>query len=86
GAGVPRPGLVHTGDGPANGIAVEVWQLSHQAVGALLDTIPAPLGLGRVGLDDGSTVIGFLAEQHAVADATDVSDTGSWRAAMSSSA
>ena len=33
--GVARPGLVHTGDGPADGIAVEVWQVPHHAVGVL---------------------------------------------------
>nr|BFE58945.1 allophanate hydrolase [Dactylosporangium thailandense] len=81
GPGVARPGLVHTGDGPAAGIAVEVWRLPHQAVGALLDTVPAPLGLGRVRLDDGAEVLGFLAESHGVRDATDVSASGGWRRA-----
>jgi allophanate hydrolase len=83
GPGVPRPGLVRTGDGPADGIAVEVWRVPHQAVGALLDTVPAPLGLGRVGLDDGTAVAGFLAAEHGVRDATDVTAAGGWRAALS---
>ncbi|WP_326552224.1 allophanate hydrolase [Micromonospora sp. NBC_01813] len=82
GPGLPRPGLVRTGDGPAGGIAVEVWQLPHQAVGALLGTVPAPLGLGSVELDDGSRVVGFLAEEHGVRDAVDVSAAGGWRAAV----
>jgi allophanate hydrolase len=82
GPGVPRPGLVRTGDGPAEGIAVEVWQVPHQAVGALLDTVPAPLGLGRVDLDDGTPVAGFLATEHGVRDATDVTAAGGWRAAL----
>lgn len=82
GPGLPRPGLVRTGDGPASGIAVEVWQLPHQAVGALLDTVPAPLGLGSVELDDGSRVTGFLAEEHGVRDAVDVTAAGGWRAAV----
>ncbi|MFY1636850.1 allophanate hydrolase [Solwaraspora sp. WMMB335] len=82
GPGLPRPGLVHTGDGPAGGIAVEVWQLPHQAVGALLATVPAPLGLGSVQLDDGRRVAGFLAEEHGVRDAVDVTAAGSWRAAL----
>ncbi|HEX8630972.1 MAG TPA: allophanate hydrolase [Catenuloplanes sp.] len=82
GPGVPRPGLVYTGDGPAGGIAVEVWQVPHHAVGVLLDTLAVPLGLGRVELDDGSVVAGFLAAQHGVRDATDVSDAGGWRAVI----
>lgn len=82
GPGLPRPGLVRTGDGPKEGIAVEVWEVPHQAVGALLDTVPAPLGLGSVELDDGTAVAGFLAEEHGVRDAVDVSAAGGWRAAL----
>ncbi|MDG4764595.1 allophanate hydrolase [Solwaraspora sp. WMMD406] len=82
GPGLPRPGLLHTGDGPAGGIAVEVWRLPHQAVGALLATVPAPLGLGSVELDDGSRVAGFLTEEHGVRDAVDVTAAGGWRAAL----
>jgi allophanate hydrolase len=52
-------------------------------VGALLDTVPAPLGLGRVGLDDGTAVAGFLTTAHGVRDATDVTAAGGWRAALS---
>ncbi|MFC7479531.1 amidase family protein [Luedemannella flava] len=80
--GVARPGLVRTGDGPADGVAVEVWQLPQQGLGALLGLIPAPLGLGRVELDDGTLITGFLAEEYATRDATDVTHHGSWRAAL----
>ncbi|GAA4699076.1 allophanate hydrolase [Phytohabitans rumicis] len=83
GPGLPRPGLVRTGDGPAGGIAVEVWQVPHQAVGQLLDTLPGPLGLGGITLDDGTTVAGFLAAEHGVRDATDITASGGWRAAQS---
>jgi allophanate hydrolase len=80
GSGVARPGLVRTGDGPADGIAVEVWRLSQQAVGALLAMVPPPLGFGPVELDDGVVVTGFLAPESAVAAAEDVSRFGGWRA------
>ena len=76
---VARPGLVYTGDGPATGIAVEVWQLDHHAIGALLDTVPAPLGFGRVALADGEHVIGFLAHGPLSAGAHDVTQYGGWR-------
>ncbi len=76
-----RPALVYTGDGPAGGIAVEVFDVPHQGVGALLDTIPSPLGLGRVRLDDGLEVTGFLAEAARLGGASDVSRFGGWRAA-----
>ncbi|OLB77672.1 MAG: allophanate hydrolase [Actinobacteria bacterium 13_2_20CM_2_71_6] len=82
GPGVPRPGLVRTGDGPAGGIAVEVWTVPEQAAGALLGTIPAPLGLGRLELHDGREVTGFVAGPQALAG-TDVSGYGGWRAYVS---
>lgn len=79
GNGIARPGLVRTGDGPAAGIAVEVWQLAHSAVGALLDTVPAPLGFGRVALASGEEVTGFLAHGPVPSGAQDVSQHGGWR-------
>ncbi|WP_433200206.1 allophanate hydrolase [Dactylosporangium sp. CS-047395] len=82
GPGVPRPGLVRTGDGPAGGIALELWRLPRAAVGALLDTVPAPLGLGRITLDDGTEILGFLAEEHGIRDGTDISAAGGWRQAV----
>jgi allophanate hydrolase len=80
--GIPRPGLVRTGDGPAAGIAVEVWQLPQQAVGLLADTTPAPLSLGRLELAGGTTVLGFLAEEYGVRDAIDITRMGGWRTAI----
>jgi allophanate hydrolase len=78
GTGIARPGLVHTGDGPEGGIAVEVWSLPQQAVGALLATIPAPLSLGRLTLDDGTPVTGFVAGPEALRG-KDISGYGGWR-------
>ncbi|MDQ1679219.1 MAG: allophanate hydrolase [Frankiaceae bacterium] len=86
GAGVARPGLVRTGDGPAGGVAIELWDLPHQGVGALLDLIPSPLGLGRVALDDGREVSGFLAETAGIAGAADITAYGGWRAYLAAQA
>jgi allophanate hydrolase len=85
GTGLPRPGLVWTGDGPADGIAVEVWSLPGPAVGALLEGVPAPLGLGRVTLDDGRAVTGFMAAPGPGTGAAgeDISGYGGWRAYLS---
>jgi allophanate hydrolase len=79
GGGLPRPGLVRTGDGPPSGIALEVWQLDHRAVGALLDLVPAPLGFGRVALAGGGEVPGFLVTGPAPQDAEDITRYGGWR-------
>jgi allophanate hydrolase len=79
GEGIARPGLAHTGDGPQAGIAVEVWQLDHRAVGALLDTVPAPLGFGRLELADGGDVLGFAIQGAVPTGALDVTEYGGWR-------
>jgi allophanate hydrolase len=74
-----RPGLVRR---PIGGVAIEaeVWGVPTSAVGALLATIPSPLALGSVVLEDGSVAHGFLCEAHAVEAARDISDFGGWRA------
>ena len=74
-----RPGLVRR---PGAGVAieVEVWDLPSAALGGFAAAIPAPLGLGRVTLEDGSEVTGFLCEAHAVESARDISEFGGWRA------
>jgi allophanate hydrolase len=77
GPGLPRPGLVPTADGPPSGLPVEVWELPRQGVGALLETVPEPLALGRLRLSDGSELPGFLCT---APDGEDISHFGGWRA------
>jgi allophanate hydrolase len=79
GPGVARPGLVRTGDGPANGLPVEVWELSLQGYAQLQTLVPAPLGFGRVELADGEQVHGFLCEAAGVVGAEDITASGGWR-------
>jgi allophanate hydrolase len=76
----PRPGLLRTGDGPAAGIEVEVWDLPQAAVGALLPTIAEPLHLGPIALDDGATVLGFVADSGCADPTRDITAYGGWRA------
>ncbi|MEJ2453725.1 MAG: allophanate hydrolase [Candidatus Thiodiazotropha sp.] len=72
-----RPGLVRADDGAA--IELEVWELPLINLGDFLDQIPAPLGLGRVELADGSRVIGFLCEPYILGDSRDITPFGGWR-------
>ncbi len=74
-----RPGLVRSAQGGAP-IAVEVWNMPTRNLGAFLETIPTPLGLGRVTLSDGSDEIGFLCEAAGLDGAKEITDLGSWRA------
>jgi allophanate hydrolase len=72
------PGLVRADGGRS--IDVELWRLPASAVGGLLSGVPGPLGFGRVRLDDGREVTGFLCEAYATAGAEDITASGGWRA------
>ena len=77
GDGVKRPGLVRSTDGGR--IQAEVWSLPIALVGRFLDGIPSPLGLGRVELDDGRWLTGFICEPWGLDGAQDITTLGSWR-------
>ena len=79
GTALGKPGLVRQIEG-GSAIEVEVWELSISAFGGFVAKIPPPLGIGTLVLEDGSTVQGFLCEPYAVADASDISHLGGWRA------
>jgi hypothetical protein len=72
------PGLVRVAEDGAS-IDVELWQLPAGQVGRFLTGIRAPLGLGRVALDDGAEVTGFLCEAYAADGAPDITAGGGWR-------
>ncbi len=74
-----RPGLIQVGQ-QGKSIALEVWALPIESVGAFLALIPPPLSIGTVQLADGTAPKGFLVEAAATADAADVSAFGGWRA------
>jgi allophanate hydrolase len=81
GSAPPKPGLVRVGEGEGGGaIEVEVWELPTAAYGNFVEMIPAPLGIGTITLEDGSTVQGFLCEAVAVRGARDITAGGGWRA------
>jgi allophanate hydrolase len=79
GAGVRRPGLVRQ-DGGGTSIAIEIWELTPQALGELIGDVPPPLAIGNVQLADSSWTAGFVCEGYATGAAEDVSDLGGWRA------
>lgn len=76
----PKPGLIRDPgfDGP--GIEVEIWSLPADGFGRFVAGIPAPLGIGKLTLQDGTEVSGFLGEGHAVAGAREITAFGGWRA------
>ncbi|HXJ01514.1 MAG TPA: allophanate hydrolase [Micropepsaceae bacterium] len=78
-----KPGMMRDPKGGAR-IAGEIWSLSAEAFGRFVAKIPAPLGIGKVALDNGQTVSGFVAESYAIQNATDITALGGWRAYMQS--
>ncbi|MBX4958327.1 allophanate hydrolase [Rhizobium lentis] len=76
----PKPGLVREPGFDGNGLEVEVWKVTAEAFGRFVQNIPAPLGIGKVTLDDGSQVSGFLCEAHAIEGAHEITELGGWRA------
>jgi len=75
----PKPGLVYDPAFAGKGIELEVWAMPEDTVGSFLAGIPAPLGLGTVRLEDGSTVKGFLCEPAGIVGAEEITHLGGWR-------
>ena len=75
----PRPGLVRVPNGGGS-IEVEIWTVESGTLGSFLEAIPAPLGLGKIELEDGTLLSGFLCEPYATQGACDITPFGGWRA------
>ncbi|MEZ0277382.1 MAG: allophanate hydrolase [Roseimicrobium sp.] len=78
-----RPGLVRVTEG-GTAIALEVWELPEDTVGSFVNAVPPPLGFGKVQLEDGSKVFGFLCESIALQPEEEITSFGGWRAWMQS--
>jgi len=76
----PKPGLVYSPGFGGKGIELEVWAMPGDTVGTFLTGIPAPLSLGTVRLENGTSVKGFLCEPAGIAGAEDITHLGGWRA------
>lgn len=74
-----RPGLIQVSEGGA-ALTCEVWEMPASQFGSFVAGIPAPLGIGKLELADGSSVNGFICEGIAIADAQDITEYGGWRA------
>ncbi|PFN81972.1 allophanate hydrolase [Bacillus sp. AFS076308] len=74
----PKPGLIRT-NGSGVSIELELWEMPLSELGSFATLIPSPLGLGKVELEDGTEVLGFVCEAIAEEDAEDISYTGGWR-------
>jgi allophanate hydrolase len=85
GGPVQRPGMVRVTEG-GSPIALEVWEVPAAQFGSFVAGIPAPLGIGKVKLADGSEVPGFICEGIGIEGATDITHFGGWRAWLAAGA
>jgi allophanate hydrolase len=70
GPGVARPGLVNgPADANPDGFAVELWEVPLATAGALAAELSPPLRLGPLRLHDGTSVLGYLGDDTALAEA-----------------
>jgi allophanate hydrolase len=73
-----RPGMIRVNeDGAA--IELEIWALPTAQLGSFVTGIPAPLGVGKIELDSGTWVTGFVCEGYAADGAADITSYGGWR-------
>lgn len=73
--------MVKTTDGNGSSFYLELFNLPTENVGKFLQQIPAPLGLGTVDLEDGSSTIGFICEGYVAKGGPgieDITHLGSW--------
>ena len=85
GDGMPeRPALVRVPEGEGVKIDCEVWTLPTREFGDFVSKIPAPLGIGKVLMEEGVTHSGFIAESIAMDGAKDISEFGGWRGYVAS--
>jgi allophanate hydrolase len=78
----PKPGLVRAADDDdrAGTVEVEIWALDVAEFGGFVSEVPAPLTIGRVQLEGGADVAGFLCEEVATAHAPEITTFGGWLA------
>lgn len=78
-----RPGMIRVAEG-GGAIEMEIWALPAREFGSFVAGIPAPLGIGTVLLEDGSSVQGFVCEAIAADGAEDITAHGNWRSYLAS--
>jgi allophanate hydrolase len=76
----PKPGLLRVAEQDGGmPVDVEVWEMTAENFGTFVASIPPPLGIGTIELEDGTVVKGFICEPYAIANARDITHHGGWR-------
>jgi hypothetical protein len=75
-----HPAMVRVTDGTGVKVAVEVWSVPAAGLVSILLDEPPGLCIGKVRLEDGSTVLGVLGEPALVDGKREITKYGGWRA------
>ena len=75
-----HPAMVRVTDGSGVGVAVEIWSVPAAGLAGILLNEPPGLSIGKVRLDDGSTVLGVLGEPALVEGQREITPYRGWRA------
>ncbi len=74
----PKPGLIRD-EKQGGTIEVEVYSLSKSAFGHFTSMIPHPLGIGKLQLEDGRWIPGFIAEPLVAGEGKEITEWKGWR-------
>ena len=74
-----HPAMVRARKGGA-AVAVEVWEVPPEGLAAILLQEPPGLGIGKVKLADGTTILGVIAEPIVCEGQREITHFGGWRA------
>jgi hypothetical protein len=72
--------MVRVTDGSGVAVAVEVWSVPVDGLAGILLKEPAGLTIGKVRLDDGSTVLGVIGEPAESEGQREITEYRGWRA------
>jgi hypothetical protein len=75
-----HPAMIRVTDGAGVRVAVEVWSVPAAGLASILLSEPPGLSIGKVRLNDGSTVLGVLGEPALVEGQREITAYGGWRA------
>lgn len=78
-----RPAMIRDEEN-GQAIEVEVWSMPSEYFGSFVAGIPAPLGIGKVELADGTWHCGFMSEGNVVTDSENITHFGGWKAYLAS--
>jgi hypothetical protein len=75
-----HPAMIRVTNGAGAKVALEVWAVPADGLASILLSEPPGLSIGKVRLDDGTTVLGVLGEPALVEGQREITKYGGWRA------